>query len=252
MRKLFGVLAAGLLALGVAGQAQAAALPFSGVLGVQIATLPPVVITGSGISTVNGSGGAGHLTSLDIPASPFAVAGVVVPVTDPAAFPIVGVQVTAHNGPGDFGGGSAVGTLGGTMSIQGVAKVCLFAPCNAPPPANVNVPLSNVGVGGSATVSFLVNLTVVGAPWTTGTAAVATITQMGFAHGPASGTTSTAAASGVVRLVTPVFVSTNIGASAVLPVFGVLTLHFVPEPGTLVLLGSGIAGLVAFGRSRRS
>jgi len=38
----------------------------------------------------------------------------------------------------------------------------------------------------------------------------------------------------------------------VLPAFGILTLNFVPEPGTLVLLGSGIAGLVMFGRSRRS
>jgi len=36
----------------------------------------------------------------------------------------------------------------------------------------------------------------------------------------------------------------------VVPAFGILSLHFVPEPGTLMLLGSGIAGLVAFGRSR--
>jgi hypothetical protein len=50
--------------------------------------------------------------------------------------------------------------------------------------------------------------------------------------------------------VTPIFISTNIGAFAVVPAFGFFNLHFVPEPGTLVLLGSGIAGLVAFGRSR--
>jgi hypothetical protein len=73
---------------------------------------------------------------------------------------------------------------------------------------------------------------------------------MGFAHGPASLTSSTANPSGQVQLVTPIFISTNIGASAVLPGFAILNLHFVPEPGTLMLLGSGIAGLVAFGRSR--
>ncbi len=71
---------------------------------------------------------------------------------------------------------------------------------------------------------------------------------MGFAHGPASGTTSTLNPSGTMRLVTPIFISTNIGASAVVPAFGFLTLHFVPEPGTALLLGAGIAALIAGGR----
>jgi hypothetical protein len=174
-------------------------------------------------------------------------------VTDPAAFPIAGVQVTAMNAAGNFtGDGDDDPPLAGSMAILGVAKVCLFTPCNAGPPANVAVPLSNVGVGGTATVSALVNLTVIGAPWTTGTAAVGTNTQMGLAHGPGSLTSSTALPGGVVQLVTPVFVSTNIGASAVLPVFARATLQFIPEPGTLILLGSGIVGLVAFGRTRQS
>jgi hypothetical protein len=250
MRKLFGFLAAGLLVLGSAGSAQAAALGFTGSIAVQIATLPPVNLAATGVATVNGSGGTGHLTELDLPANIAQIAGFVVPVTDPAAFPIVGVQVTAMNAAGNFDDGG--GTLGGTMAILGTAKVCLFAPCATPPPANVVVPLSNVGVGGTATVSALVNLTVVGAPWTTGTAAVGTVTQMGLAHGPASLTSSTALPGGVVQLVTPVFVSTNIGASAVLPVFARATLQFIPEPGTLILLGSGIVGLVAFGRTRQS
>jgi hypothetical protein len=144
-----------------------------------------------------------------------------------------------------------MGGLGGKMPVKGTAKICLFSPCSAAA-ANVSVPLTVVGSGGSATVATFVNVTVIGAPWTEGTAAVGTITQMGFVHGPATGTSTTAGPSGVVRLVTPIFVSTNIPASSVVPAFGLLTLHFVPEPGTLVLLGSGIAGLVMFGRSRRS
>jgi hypothetical protein len=61
---------------------------------------------------------------------------------------------------------------------------------------------------------------------------------------------NTGAPSGNLTLVTPIFISTNIGAFSIVPAFATLNLHFVPEPGTLVLLGSGIAGLVAFGRSR--
>lgn len=250
MRKLLGVMAAAGLILS-AGQVQAAALDFTGSMAVQVATLDPISVAGAGTATVNGAGGGGHLDTLSIGADVFSAAGVIVPVTDPAAAPIAGVQATLANNAGAFTGGGA-GVLGGTMGLAGVAKVCLFAACNAGPPANVSVPLSVVGVGGSKSVTFFVNVTVTGNPWSTGVAAIGTNSVAGFAHGPASGTSSTAAPSGVVRLVTPVLVSTNIGASAVVPTFGILTLHFVPEPGTLVLLGSGIAGLVAFGRSRRA
>jgi hypothetical protein len=249
MRRLLFAVAACVLVLGAAGSVQAAPLAFTGSIAVQIATLPPVVLTADGDANVNGSGGTGHLTALDLPAGIAAIANFVVPVTDPAAFPIVGVQVTAMNGAGTFDVDS--GTLEGQMPILGTAKVCLFAACSAPPPANVVVPLSNVGVGGTTTVSFLVNLTVVGAPWTTGTAAVGTVTQMGLAHGAASGTSATAEPAGVVRLVTPVFVSTNIGASAVLPVFAIATLEFAPEPGALALTSGAIAGLIALGVRRR-
>ena len=244
MRKLLGVLVAGFFAVGVAGQAQAVSLGFTGSLSVSLAGLAPIPIAGAGTAVVNGSGPAGHLTGLAIPASPFAVTGFVLPVTDPAAFPIAGVQVTAHNGTGAFAGNGGAG-FGGTMPIQGVSKVCLFGPCSAAV-SNLVVPLSVVGQGGVAVVTGAVNLTVVGAPWTTGTAAVGTVTQMG-AVSPLS---NTGAPSGNVTLVSPIFISTNIGASAVLPGFAFLSLHFVPEPGTLMLLGSGIAGLVAFGRNR--
>jgi len=79
---------------------------------------------------------------------------------------------------------------------------------------------------------------------------VGTLTRMGFARGPASNTSSTALTSGTVQLVTPIFVSTNIPASPVIGAFGVLNLHFVPEPGTLALLLFGIAGCAALGKRR--
>ena len=116
---------------------------------------------------------------------------------------------------------------------------------------NVVVPLDPVGLGGSATFSdgrFAV--TALGAPWTLGTAVIATSTIMGFAHGPASGTTTTANPSGVLRLVSPVFVSTGLESVPRVALFGMVELHFVPEPATALLLGSGVAGLAWAARSR--
>jgi hypothetical protein len=243
MRKLSYALAASLLAIGLAGQAQAVNLGFVGDLSIQIATLAPTQLPGSGTVTVNGSAGGGHINSLALPASVFAISGFVLPVTDPGAAPIKGIQVTAANAAATFD--NSGGPLGGTMPINGSTKVCLFGPCSAAV-ANISVPLNVAGVGGQAFVTAAVNLTVVGAPWTTGTVSIGTITQMG-GGAPNS---STGMASGTVSLVTPIFVSTNIGASAVVPVFGILNMHFVPEPGTLVLLGAGIAGLVSYGRTR--
>jgi hypothetical protein len=251
MRKLFGFLAAATALVG-AGQAHAAAQVFTGSLSVQIATLPPITAMAGGTATLNGLGGLGHLSSASFPAGIFA-ASTSIPVTDPAAAPIKGVFATVVNRAAAFAGTP----LGGKMGIAGAASVCLFATCTQSPPANVVVPFTTGGVngvglgGGPITVKGLVNVTMVGAPWSAGTAAIGTITTMGFVHGPASGgQSSAAAASGVMSLVTPIFISTNIGASAIIPAFGFLNLHFIPEPGTLLLLAAGVTGLGILGRSR--
>jgi len=236
MRVVHRALAFFFASLFASAPSSAAVLPFTGSLSIDVAVppganpLPLVTVPGTGVATTNGLGS--HLATLALPASPFATAGLVVPVTDPAAAPgFLGFILTVHNGAGTIMGGS------GPMPLAGLLRDCLFSPCKSGPPANILVPLSPVGVGGSAAASAVVNVTVSGAPWTVGTAAVGTATRMGFQHGPASLTSSTAAASGQVRLVTPIFISTNIPAEPVIAAFGILDLHFVPEPTTV--RGSG-------------
>jgi len=253
MQRLFcSILAA--LALGPS-LARAAVLSFTGSLSIQVAgvfpvpgiQLPPIVVPGSGMA--NAAAESAHLQTLTVPASAFSAAQVVLAITDPMANPVRGIQATVHNAEGRFSGA----TLGGVMPLAGVTKVCLFKACSAAT-ANISIPFSEVvGAGGTIHVqppTTTRGTTVVGAPWTAGVAAVGTITQMGFAHGPGSGTSSTAQASGAARLVSPIFVSTSIAVYATAPSFALLDLHFAPEPSSLLLSGGGAAALLALGTAR--
>ena len=269
MRRLQSVFWAGLpaafLVIGLAGPSEATPTPFfNGALTTILATLPPAVVAANtAVSTSVGlsRSAGGAITKLTIPKSLFTTMGFVLPVTDPAAAPIMGVQITQANQTGMFA--PATGVLGGLMPLEGVNKVCLFSPCAAPPPANLTVPISVVGAGGLVTVSTLVDITAIGAPWTAGTALIGTVSVKGFtATHPTTVTTimgmtqmidtktPMGAKGTAIQLVTPIFVSTNIPPSAVVPVFGVWTLKFVPEPTTIALLGIGIAALAAAGRAQ--
>ena len=208
-------------------------------------SLPALVLPGSGVALANFPLGPG-VTEIGIAGGDFA--GVAAAdVTDLSVFPIAGLQLSVKNAPGFFSGSGAMG-LAGRMPLDGVAKLCLFASCEAGL-ANLSIPLSVVGVGGSAFATGAVNLTAEGAPWTTGTVAVGTATAMGSA-GPGSATTN---AGGTVTLVTPIFISTDVSFWAGSHGFAFLTLEFIPEPspGFAGLIASGIVGLVALGRSQR-
>jgi hypothetical protein len=234
-----------LLALALASPAGADLLPFTGTYAIQMGPYGPISVTGTGVATVNGSGGGAHLSTLGLPAHVFVASKLSTPI--PGAVtgsPVPGIGLDVDNGAGSVSGAP----LAGVLPFSGHARICLFEKCNNAPVFNISVPLSIVGSGGTYNVALSIYITVSGAPWTEGTAAAGTVTQMGLAHGPASGTSSTANASGVVRLVTPFTVSTNIGALAYLPSFAILTLHFVPEPGTLLLLSAGLVLTALAGR----
>ena len=125
-----------------------------------------------------------------------------------------------------------------------------------------------VGVGGVIAVGGYggIKMSLQAAPWTIKTATVldqmtptggpprimTTWVAKGWAHAPISTTTSTAQPSGMVQLVTPSQFVTNLtlGSSEKMGWLVILVIRFIPEPGLLLLLGSGVAGLALLGRRR--
>lgn len=254
LSRVWGALGAFLMAFGFATSSHAGLGPDTiteGSLQTVINNLDPIAdtLTAPVAATSAVRDGSGQLIEVGFAAQVFQTTGVLVPVTDPAAFPIAGIQATVANDVAAF---DRVGTkFIGVMPLIGVNKVCLFGTCSAAV-TNLSVPISVVGEGGAATVTGAVNLTVVGAPWTQGTAAVGTITQMGNA-GADTQMSDLVSIENSISLVTPIFVSTNIAASAVVPVFGQLdfTLVSTPEPGSIAAFGAAIVSLLAVGFARR-
>ncbi len=165
------------------------------------------------------------------------------------------------------------------MGVGGVVKVCIlstactqFLPLVLNQPTTVNgVPgtgTKGAGVGGLITAGGYggIRISLQAVPWTIKTVTVldqitptggpprimSTWSAKGWAHAPASTTTSTAQPSGMVQLVTPNQIVTNIpiGSSDKMGSFVITVIHFIPEPGLLLLLGSGVAGLAFLGRRK--
>lgn len=281
MRKLFVVFSTGLLALGLAGAASAAVLNWSGTLVVDMVDFGKGTATGGGVATINGSSGGvpAHLSTLRLAASRGQVKGSSINyVTDPdtsangvAAVAFEGMQ----GGTGTFfsisGAASSSGQAGGgTMPVYGVAKVCLLSTACT---QYLSVPFTGgggthgLGIGGMVTLGGYggIRMSLYHAPWTVKTITVVDqisttggeriftdVVAKGWAHGPVSNTTSTAQPSGMVQLVTPNQATTNLplGSNDKIGSTVVLVMKFIPEPGLLILLGAGVAGLAVLGRAR--
>jgi hypothetical protein len=273
------------LALGLAGVAGAAPLNWSGTSWTDLGDNPPGIIQGGGVATVNGSGGiGGHLNTLRLAASRGNLRGdFTTLVTDPVSGPgnsIAAIQfLQIEGGTGTFGNisgalqNTALGLSPNALPVNGLVKLCLVdVACTnfiqVPLVQHtVNTGTAAVGVGGLGFAGAgAIRISLEAAPWTIKTATVLDeitttgkanqtvipVTYKGFAHGPASLTTSTAQPSGVVQLVTPTQVTTNLafGSSALIGSGVTFRLHFIPEPGLLLLIGSGVAGLALLGRRR--
>jgi hypothetical protein len=289
MRKLFVLMASAFLALGTAGVANAAVMNWSGTARVSLGDFPEGVLTGGGVATINGSSGVipAHLNTLRLAKSRGQFEGTFTRiVTDPDVLGS-GVMILVYEdvelGTGIWngisGGAASTSTGGGIMPVGGIVKICILSTaCTQYLPMVLNQPTTvngvpgtgtkGVGVGGLITAGGYggMRISLQAAPWTIKTATVldqitptggpprimTTWIAKGWAHAPVSTTTSTAQGSGMVQLVTPNQVRTSmpLGSNRKMGSFVILVLHFIPEPGLLLLLGSGVAGLVLLGRRR--
>ncbi len=159
------------------------------------------------------------------------------------------LTLSVANVAGSFAAGSGFnGGFGGAMPMQGQAVLGILGGF-----INLVIPLSVVGAAGtktSAVASFSIMFTVTGMSWTTGVATVTRTTLSGstvMLNATGSDNRFPGHA-GTVVLVTPIRVLPSFAGS--LSGFGVQTLRFVPEPGALLLLGFGSAGLMLVARRR--
>jgi hypothetical protein len=243
MRKFLGLLFAGAMVVGVATSSQAGTLGIGGTLSLTIGALPPVALPDNGGATLLVSSGSGAFTE---------VAGVFGPATIPlSASLFTGVPQISGLTLLSFGNGTKAVSGGvGTGGLAGTALVTVLQSLN------LSIPLTVVGQAG-ATVQAgagAIIITVVGQGWTTGVAMVTGITSTTAGTNVLNTATltgsdnRTAGHAGTITLVSGFQAITSVAGT--LPGFAIQALTFVPEAGTLVLLGTGAIGLALYGRRR--
>jgi hypothetical protein len=251
MRHLLGLIACVALAAGAAGSSGASTLRLkNSTLGVSTPGLPPFdsgQIPGSVPILVSSGGG-----SFVVPPDVFAAVAALPTQLFTGVQLISSLNVTGTNDTGSFtAAGGSHGGFGGLESLAGRLVVGILHAA-----LNVEIPLSVAGAGGQAQgEGFAFEVTVTGHGWTTGTAMVTGVAM----KTPNGGFENTVTLSGydnratdhagALQLVSPIRVVSN--APDLLPgLFLVQTLNFIPEPGTLLLLGAAIAWLMVLGRGK--
>jgi len=241
--------------------------------------------TAIGVQTITTTGGGTHLQSVAQGVVPGLALNTTIPITDPIVSNggIVEVILTsirarpdlATGGFGTLGNisGALASTAGGlspaTLPSDGSVRICLvLTGC-----AGFFLPLDlggtslgvqvGIGVGGILTIggTNTIMVSVLGAPYTvktitnfnrTDNGVIDTFMENGFAHGPASVTSSTGQTSGVIQFVTAQHISIVgvPGNTDIAGAFSRTLVHYIPEPGLLLLLGAGTAGMVLLGGRR--
>lgn len=265
--------AIGALVVGVAGSAGATAMSVQATLTVKYGLTDPVHLTSVGFANVNPVVGGDQLVSLQVAPIYFGDSSPV-----PFTTPSVTVYVKVYDLLGVSGQSGFLSDLShattspakltqNTLPIAGIARICLLDP-DCPSTTTVDVDLTQngtrgIGIGGTITAGNTTgfHITLQHARWQLAPATLlqstmnGTITAMatGYVRGPLSNTSTAAKVGGAIQLITPSQVFTQGvpgGHSDTQALFTRLTLNFVPEPGLLLLLGPGVAGLALLGLRR--
>jgi hypothetical protein len=226
----------------VASTSQAA--PFSGNVQFLLGVLPPITASGAGTGTSCGACGA-----ITIQPAGWGTVSTLVTLAPTAAPPLTAIEGFVSNPACNFGGaGGPGGGVGGACGLGGTVTALVN---NGP---FLVVPLSAIGVNGRVTFGAFGSY-IDAQAWTTGTLPITvngvTLTtdngapaiDMGYDNRGVGGV-------GTVKLVAPAGLMSTLAVTN-FPLFVSMTLTFVPEPGTLLLLGSGVVGLVVMGQRRR-
>ncbi len=273
--------------LGIAGLASAAPMNWAGTTTVKLGDFAEARPTGGGVATLNSltSTTPAHLNTMRlVPSRGQVTANFTKFVTDPdtqgnsiASIQFIGIEGQTGVISPISGALSASVTpkFNGNMPLAGLVRLCLL---NTTCDTSASLILTShtagsstvgIGLGGLLTINILggaARISIQANPWQIKTATLydqittpvnglqttATRQYNGWAHGPGSGTTSTAAIGGVVQLISASQIRTNLalGSSAKVASAQTMLIKFVPEPGMLLMIGSGIAGLVLIGRKR--
>lgn len=216
----------------------AAVLPLNVQVQFLIAHLPAVTFTGLGTGISVGGGIA------TIPAELFAGnAAISIPIS-PTFIGLDRMTVPASsldNPAGSFGPDGAMGLAGAVYFEAGGV------------PYGV-VPLFRIGgtdaFGSNFSVGALAG-SIQGATWMGGTRVfkwTSAALAIPFTATATAYDNRTPGGVGVIQLVAPA--KLVLGVFGNLPAFGILTLNYTPEPGTLTLLGAGITALAMIGRRK--